>query len=64
MIMVQGRHRVLAQRPSRDLGGHEGVAVSIPADPGAELEEGRHVEFEFRVVLLQGAFEKLHHLLL
>jgi hypothetical protein len=42
-----------AQGFAQDLGGDEGVAVAVAADPAADAEEGRQRPDFLRVALLQ-----------
>ena len=45
------------ERRARHLGGDEGVAVAVAADPGAEAEEGRDAEGDPGPLLGQAALE-------
>ena len=42
--------------------GDVGVAVAVAADPGAELEERRHLELLVRVILRQALLQRIEHL--
>ena len=52
-IVVERGGRLQAQRFAQDLGGDEGVAVAVAADPAADAKEGRQRPGFFRVALVQ-----------
>ncbi len=61
-IASQAGDAVVEQGTTRDLVRDEGIAVSVAADPRAELEERRHVEGFGRVRLPQRTLELVHQL--
>src|SRR5207247_1751246 len=48
-VPAQAGEAVVVQRATGHVVRDEGIAVAIPADPGAELEEGRHGERRVRI---------------
>ena len=60
--MTQRGKRVLPQGPAGDGSGDRRIAVAVPADPRAELEEGRKLEARARIISLEGAIDEAEHL--
>ena len=53
LVVAEGGGRLQAQGFAQDIGGDEGVAVTVAADPGAHAKEGGQGPDFFRVALLQ-----------
>src|SRR5438034_6120534 len=62
ILASQAGDAVLEQGTTRDVVRDKGVAVPVAADPGAELEERRHLPALRRVRLPQRALQLVHQL--